>query len=264
MNVPDYVFPIVGQRAWGWEDSKLTSLNGEPWSAGLPLVAKCRYLSNSPRGSEVGVARHEPPQIGCTCGIYAIKKDERCYSAFGISGEVYLWGTIVEHEFGWRAQYAYPKTLVLSPWGFWFTRFAFGHRSPSRIVHGQDEAKEISKEMQRCLWTLRGYGADIFMNTGKEHIPLWTKQAGHSERGLERLRNLTPGDLDGLRGSILGQRRQTGGTLLSLSVRSIFRRKAERKKPPGPPPPPPAIPVLTITDLIRIIQSKSPRVAFGV
>ena len=24
-----------------------------------------------------------------------------------------LWGTVVEHTFGWRAQFAYPKTLVL-------------------------------------------------------------------------------------------------------------------------------------------------------
>ena len=36
---------------------------------------------------------------------------ERC----GIHGEVYLWGTVVEHELGWRAQFAYPKTLFLPP-----------------------------------------------------------------------------------------------------------------------------------------------------
>src|SRR5205807_86852 len=27
--------------------------------------------------------------------------------------EVCLWGTVVEHEIGWRAEYAYPKSLVL-------------------------------------------------------------------------------------------------------------------------------------------------------
>jgi len=35
----------------------------------------------------------------------------------GIYGEVYLWGRVVEHPAGWRAQFAYPKTLKL-PIGF--------------------------------------------------------------------------------------------------------------------------------------------------
>jgi len=33
---------------------------------------------------------------------------------YGICGEVYLWGTVIEHRSGWRAQFAYPKSFVLS------------------------------------------------------------------------------------------------------------------------------------------------------
>jgi hypothetical protein len=36
------------------------------------------------------------------------------YKSFGVHGEVYLWGKVVEHERGWRAQFAYPKTLFLA------------------------------------------------------------------------------------------------------------------------------------------------------
>jgi hypothetical protein len=38
------------------------------------------------------------------------------YQRYGICGEVYLWGRLVEHELGWRAQFAYPKTLFLPLW----------------------------------------------------------------------------------------------------------------------------------------------------
>jgi hypothetical protein len=37
------------------------------------------------------------------------------YEQRGIHGEVYLWGTVVEHKLGWRAQFAYPKSLFLPP-----------------------------------------------------------------------------------------------------------------------------------------------------
>jgi hypothetical protein len=55
--------------------------------------------------------------LECTCGVYAAKNIEHLrqlgYEGRGIRGEVHLWGTVVEHELGWRAQFAYPKSLVL-------------------------------------------------------------------------------------------------------------------------------------------------------
>jgi hypothetical protein len=44
--------------------------------------------------------------LDCTCGVYAAKNIEHLrqlgYEGRGIRGEVHLWGTVVEHELGWR------------------------------------------------------------------------------------------------------------------------------------------------------------------
>jgi len=51
-----------------------------------------------------------PAALDCTCGVYAAKSREHLrqlgYEGRGIRGEVHLWGT-------GRAQFAYPKSLVL-------------------------------------------------------------------------------------------------------------------------------------------------------
>ena len=60
----------------------------------------------------------------CQCGIHAFKAAEQLGVLLGgpvggrvelVLGEVYLWGTVVEHKLGWRAQFAYPKRLVVLP-----------------------------------------------------------------------------------------------------------------------------------------------------
>ena len=60
---------------------------------------------------------HMAPALDCTCGIYSFTSlDELCrqgYQGQEILGEVYLWGRIIEHERGYRSQYAYPKKLYL-------------------------------------------------------------------------------------------------------------------------------------------------------
>ena len=129
MNVPDYVSPIIGHRVWLWDGSKPMSINGELWQPSQPLVAKCK------RGSP-----HQPPHIDCSCGVYAAKTTEQLTALglrpYGICGEVYLWGTIIEHRFGWRAQFAYPKSFLLPPEVLLFGRF----------VH-----REIKTEMDRRI-----------------------------------------------------------------------------------------------------------------
>ena len=60
--------------------------------------AKC---SNNPT--------HNPPEKKCGCGFYGVKNEVR--SQGYILGKTYLWGKFIEHEVGWRAQYAYPKSI---------------------------------------------------------------------------------------------------------------------------------------------------------
>ena len=127
MNIPDYILPVIGYRVWRWNATGRKSLNGEPWLPGRPLAAGCRAAA---RGAIVGRAKalhgaHELPHSDCTCGVYAAKNREHLrqfgYEQCGIRGEVYLWGTVVEHERGWRAQFAYPKSLFLLPDAIPFT-----------------------------------------------------------------------------------------------------------------------------------------------
>jgi hypothetical protein len=148
--IPDYLVPVIGYRAWGWVGSGLKSFHGELWVPGEPLAAACLC--------------HQAPHQLCTCGIYAAKSLNQLqrmgYADLGVYGEVYLWGTIVEHSFGWRAQFAYPKTLVL----------------PRR--HFQCDQREL----KRFVRPLTSYGADIFVCDNKDSICLWSRLSGHNPR----------------------------------------------------------------------------------
>jgi hypothetical protein len=155
MNVPDYISPIVGHRIWHWDGIRLLSLNGEPWLPCQVLKASCKAVSPFPEVQSLvagsGIAGgHQAPQMGCTCGVYATKEPQawlhrlaqlrrRGQANSQISGEVYLWGTIVEHRCGWRAQFAYPRSLTLLS---------------DMIPCGTRESKEM-------LDALAAYGAEI-------------------------------------------------------------------------------------------------------
>jgi hypothetical protein len=59
---------------------------------------------------------HEAPQYDCQCGFYATKEPDEHWATYSAAyGKVALWGRIVEHERGYRAQYAYPLELWVYP-----------------------------------------------------------------------------------------------------------------------------------------------------
>jgi len=163
MSIPDYISPVVGYRVWTWNVLGLKSLCGMSWHPGQSLAARCK--ASTVVGTLIDRAKaagdsHTAPQENCTCGIYAIKTLHRFRSAgyerYGIYGEVYLWGTIVEHELGYRAQFAYPKTFVLQPGAMPFT------------------LAEIWPRLQ----ALTLFGSDIFVLGNGETISLWSKSSG--------------------------------------------------------------------------------------
>ncbi len=170
-NVPDYISSIISYRVWRWDAAGLRSLNGESWQPGKPLEAGCKvsefallrghaYAPHSP---------HDAPQITCTCGIYASKSLEHL-PKYGlerarIHGQVSLWGTVVEHQFGWRAEYAYPKSFFLLP-----------------------EILPLTfTEIQSRLRSLISYGRDIFIIHDSISLPLWKEESGLVAAGLDFL-----------------------------------------------------------------------------
>jgi hypothetical protein len=173
MTVPDYISPVVGYRVWQWDAAGLKSLNGERWVSGQPLSAVCRADAI---GSIAGLSKatHNPvelPYFSCTCGVYAAKSIEhlrQCgYKKFGVHGEVYLWGTVIEHERGWRAQFAYPKALFLAA----------------------DKIPFSLSEINSRLKTLSEFGTDIYLLRDRESVALWRNGSGYDAPGLDYLIN---------------------------------------------------------------------------
>jgi len=213
VRVPDYTAPILAYRLWEWGADGLRSLNAVPWIAGQPLVARC------------GVRRHEPPGAECICGVYASKSLDSLRSMrlwdCGVRGEVLLWGTVVEHQEGWRGQFAYPKSLHLPP----------------------DSLPATLTETQSRLRSLTAYRCDISIAHDGASISLWDKESGLDAAGLDFLigrgkewytvrqqeRRIKPGD----RMAILGHgiavvervnREDVHAVLRNRSVLRIWRR----------------------------------------
>jgi preprotein translocase subunit YajC len=164
MKVPDYISPVVAYRAWQLDATGLKSLCGELWRPGRSLAAACNA---SVRGTAHDV--HDAPQMNCTCGIYAAKTfpDLRRagYAGYGIHGEVYLWGIVVEHELGWRAQYACPKNFFLPM-----------------------ETLPVSMSMlEPRLKTLVAFGCDIQLISREGSMPLWLRDSGFEAATLDML-----------------------------------------------------------------------------
>jgi preprotein translocase subunit YajC len=169
MKIPDYISPVVAYRVWRWKETGLQSLNGEPWLPGQHLEARCRV---APAARHMVEADNEVPHRKCTCGIYAAKNSEHLrqigYADGGICGEVYLWGTVVEHKLGWRAQFAYPKSLVLPLSLLPFTL----------------------AELNTRLLALIAFGIDIFVLHNRQSIRLWKHGQGYGTEGLDYIISL--------------------------------------------------------------------------
>jgi len=217
MRVPDYISPIVACRVWRWDTTGLKSLNGKPWSPRQPLAAKCG-AGNAHDG-------HDAPQANCTCGVYAAKNLEHLrqlgYEGRGIRGEVHLWGAVVEHELGWRAQLAYPKSLVLPP----------------------ELIPSDTREMESRLGALAAYDIDIFMLGGGRKIPLCRKGSGFDAAGLDYLigkrtgyyvrrqrdRTLMKGDRVAIVGRGIAVVEQADDTEVHVLLRSRIMLRMRRK-----------------------------------
>jgi hypothetical protein len=104
--------PIEGWRTWrlvrrGGE-AALGSLFSpeERWTPRTAARAVCAVESSY----------HPAPAIDCRCGYYAYAERARLAGASrrgAVIGAVAMWGEVIGHDFGYRAEYAYPQRLRL-------------------------------------------------------------------------------------------------------------------------------------------------------
>lgn len=112
-DVPLGPEPVLGWRAWRLERRggglRLVSLTRpDAWPPMDAMQARCD------RGQHAST-----PAAACSCGIYATREPEDLPRAgitgYGVAvvGAIAMWGRVVEHDSGARAQKAYPARLRL-------------------------------------------------------------------------------------------------------------------------------------------------------
>lgn len=113
--VPDAIEPVIGWRAWalattptGEPELRPIIYSGEAWPAREVARATCPPHARS---------GHRAPEADCACGLYAVDGLDRLPAVTGRDvtaiGSVALWGTMIEHDSGFRAELGYPDRLRL-------------------------------------------------------------------------------------------------------------------------------------------------------
>jgi len=116
--------PIVGWRQWNFMYPHFLANLGYDtiYVPREKIEARCEQEDQS---------EQQAPHLTCTCGIYAYKEKPRLLreirNTYGrplappfsglrlVYGEINLWGKVIEHEDGYRAQFGYPKRLWCTP-----------------------------------------------------------------------------------------------------------------------------------------------------
>lgn len=136
--VPDYCEPLIGYRAWNWANDGAGHYLLMPRAVGSYRDWPPRSVQRSAYRGVLGVWEHDndsgcgrtaPPEMSHlnSVGFYAFNRRWRYFLSdvvMGpgwslVPGEVWLWGTVVVHEEGYRAEYAYPKRLIVTAVSYW-------------------------------------------------------------------------------------------------------------------------------------------------
>ena len=112
LEVARTVEPVVAWRTWtltGRRDGSRVRLRpvagrARAWQPLRPAEAVCK------------LARlHAAPNVDCTCGLHGVHDPDllRRTKNPAVLGRVALWGRVIEHESGYRAEFGYPQRLRL-------------------------------------------------------------------------------------------------------------------------------------------------------
>jgi hypothetical protein len=114
--------PIVGWRRWNLVDGAEAAPVLAPAGSGVdtwPHKRAAEARCGAPRLLRRGFRPHPSPDFSCTCGIYVSNEldvGERSTPAYPpppVVGTASVWGRVIEHERGFRAEFAYPARLRL-------------------------------------------------------------------------------------------------------------------------------------------------------
>lgn len=143
---------LIGYRAWG-----LVRREGV-WL--LQSVASSTQTWLGP-----AVSANEGPTLRDSTGIYAFKKKEYVeleYDEFPVFGSIQLFGRVIEHKFGYRAEKAVMRDLRLD--------VMLGDNKTRTIFHADSEVMHVVQLRGR----LRGE-VKLVTRFARNH-PLWTMQ----------------------------------------------------------------------------------------
>lgn len=210
--VSERLDPIEGWRAWrlmrtadgGVTLGSLFSPE-ERWPARRAMRAVCA----------VEGSYHRAPAAECRCGYYAYAHRERLAGASrraAVIGSVSMWGSVVGHDFGYRAEFAYPQRLRL----ICGRCLRVGRDRPARwVIDRRDDLRAACARhavrsrrstripalaVERDL--LGGYAVDVLPWTGLEAPPPWRRLG----RGVR---------------SFLGAKTSIGWLLVALLVAAV-------------------------------------------
>lgn len=102
--------PIIAYRTWEVRNDVLfgVGMGAEVcWKPLTPL--KARHVD----GTTSSHPDNPCPYERCKCGIYALKTLAGVTEKSDVIGKVALWGKVIEHEHGYRAEYAYPLAFFV-------------------------------------------------------------------------------------------------------------------------------------------------------
>ena len=109
-RAPDLAGPILGWRVWriAVDGELVSAYTPAGWPARAPIVARCYEHPG----------QHEAPDEQCVCGVYACDDANAALfyahrSGSAVVGRTKLWGRVVEHEAGWRAERSYAESVYV-------------------------------------------------------------------------------------------------------------------------------------------------------
>jgi hypothetical protein len=103
--------PVLAWRAWSLTGTDragylLRPIAGRanPWPQRRAARATCWWPQ-----------LHDAPAESCRCGLHAVHEERllRWTRSPAVIGTVALWGRVIEHDLGFRAEFAYPQRLRL-------------------------------------------------------------------------------------------------------------------------------------------------------